>query len=61
MQPVELVALMAAIIYNGRTGKDSRKVETRQSAVEEAWHLWRLAMDEWSDPGSRRHDNESVI
>jgi hypothetical protein len=62
MQPVELVALMAAIIYSGRTGKDSRKTETRQSAVEEAWHLWHLAMDEWSDPGVRnRRDQDSVI
>ena len=61
MQPVELVALMAAVIYSGRTGKDSRKTETRQSAVEEAWHLWHLAMDEWSDPGARRPDREPVI
>lgn len=54
MQPQELVALMAAIIYSGRRDTDAEHAETRQRAVEEAWHLWHLAMDEWSDPGARR-------
>jgi len=54
MQPTELVALMAAIIYSGRREGDGARPETRQLAVEEAWHLWHLAKDEWSDPGSRR-------
>jgi hypothetical protein len=61
MQPVELVAIMAAIIYSGRTDKESDRVETRQSAVEEAWHLWHLAMDEWSDPGMRRLDEHEGV
>ena len=51
MQPTELVAIMAAIIYSGRREAEGRP-ETRQTAVEEAWHLWHLAMDEWSDPGT---------
>jgi hypothetical protein len=54
MQPQELVALMAAVIYSGRRDTDAEHAETRQKAVEEAWHLWHLAMDEWSDPGARR-------
>ncbi|HUR94651.1 MAG TPA: hypothetical protein VMY76_08710 [Gemmatimonadales bacterium] len=54
MQPNELVAIMAAIIYGGRRDGDAARPETRQTAVEEAWHLWHLAMDEWSDPGARR-------
>lgn len=53
MQPTELVALMAAIIYSGRRDTESGQAETRQAAVEEAWQLWHLTMDEWSDPGTR--------
>ena len=56
MQPTELVAIMAAIIYTGRRESEAARPETRQAAVEEAWHLWHLAMDEWSDPGTRRLD-----
>jgi hypothetical protein len=56
MQPSELVAIMAAIIYSGRREGEAPRPETRQLAVEEAWHLWHLAMDEWSDPGARRLD-----
>jgi hypothetical protein len=47
---------MAAIIYSGRNGKESEKVDGRQSAVEEAWQLWHLTMKEWSDPGIRHLD-----
>lgn len=54
MQPTELVAIMAAIIYSGRREGHGPHADTRQTAVEEAWHLWHLAMDEWSDPGARR-------
>jgi hypothetical protein len=57
MQPVELVALMAAIIYSGRSHTASEPSGILRSAVEEAWQLWHLAMDEWSDPGARRLDN----
>jgi hypothetical protein len=57
MQPAELVAIMAAIIYSGRRDQhEDVRPETRQSAVEEAWQLWHLTMDEWSDPGPRRLD-----
>ncbi len=59
MQPAELVAIMAAIIYSGGREGDPSRAETRQSAVEEAWHLWHLTMDEWSDPGTRRFDDPS--
>jgi hypothetical protein len=48
MQPTELVAIMAAIIYSGRREASGPHAETRQTAVEEAWHIWHLAMDEWS-------------
>ena len=58
MQPTELVAIMAAIIYTGRRESEAARPETRQAAVEEAWHLWHLAMDEWSDPGTRRLDTD---
>ncbi|HEX3275702.1 MAG TPA: hypothetical protein VHR43_12655 [Gemmatimonadales bacterium] len=60
MQPTELVALMAAIIYSGRREGDGPHVETRQIAVEEAWHIWHLAMDEWSDPGTRSLDRHPL-
>jgi hypothetical protein len=53
------VAIMAAIIYSGRREAEGRP-ETRQTAVEEAWHLWHLAMDEWSDPGTRRVDAQPM-
>jgi hypothetical protein len=57
MQPAELVAIMAAIIYSGRRDQhEDVRPETRQSAVEEAWQLWHLTMDKWSDPGLRRVD-----
>jgi hypothetical protein len=57
MQPAELVAIMAAIIYSGRRDQlEEVRPETRQSAVEEAWQLWHLTMDEWSDSGIRRLD-----
>lgn len=60
MQPTEIVAIMAAIIYSGRRegthGGEGARPETRQAAVEEAWQLWHLAMDEWSDPTRRPGD-----
>jgi hypothetical protein len=60
MQPAELVAIMAAIIYSGRRDTETERAETRQSAVEEAWQLWHLTMDEWSDPGVRRLDESPI-
>ena len=57
MQPSELVAIMAAIIYSGRRDQlEEVRPETRQSAVEEAWQLWHLTMEEWSDPAIRHLD-----
>ena len=57
MQPTELVAIMAAIIYSGRRDQlEEVRPETRQSAVEEAWQLWHLTMEEWSDPAIRHLD-----
>jgi hypothetical protein len=47
---------MAAIIYSGRREGEGPHAETRQTAVEEAWHIWHLTMDQWSDPGARRPD-----
>ncbi len=52
VQPNELVAIMAAIIYSGHRENEAARPETRQSAVEEAWHLWQLTMDTWSGPGA---------
>jgi len=60
MQPSELVAIMAAIIYSGRREGDGPHGETRQTAVEEAWHIWHLTMDESSDPGARRLDSHPL-
>jgi hypothetical protein len=56
MQPAELVAIMAAIIYSRHGNTEADRPETRQSAVEEAWALWHLTMEEWSDPGTQRLD-----
>ncbi len=61
MQPTELVALMAAIIYSGGREGEGPRPETRQLAVEEAWYLWHLTMDEWSDPGARRMGGASPL
>ena len=61
MQPTDLVAIMAAIIYAGRRDTEAGRPETRQAAVEEAWHLWHLAMDEWNDPGARRSDAQLPV
>ena len=44
---------MAAIIYSGRRGPDSGGHDTRQAAVEEAWQIWHLTMNGWSDSGPR--------
>jgi hypothetical protein len=60
MQPAELVAIMSAIIYSGRRDTEDDRPETRQSAVEQAWALWHLTMDEWSDPGARRFDQPGL-
>jgi hypothetical protein len=60
MQPRELVAIMAAIIYSGRRDPEDDRPETRQSAVEEAWALWHLSMEEWSDPSVRRLDQPEL-
>jgi hypothetical protein len=60
MQPAELVAIMAAIIYSGRPHSEDERPETRQTAVEEAWALWHLTMAEWSDPGAGRLDQTSL-
>jgi hypothetical protein len=60
MQPTELVALMAAIIYTRRREGEGPHAETRQTAVEEAWHIWHLTLDEWSDPGARRPDSSPL-
>lgn len=53
MEPSELVAIMAAIIYSGRRGPDSVGHDTRQAAVEEAWQIWHLTMNGWTDSGPR--------
>ena len=53
MQPAELVAVMAAIIYSGRRDPDSAGQETRQAAVEEAWRIWHLTMEGWTDQAQR--------
>ncbi|HEY7637746.1 MAG TPA: hypothetical protein VH763_19530 [Gemmatimonadales bacterium] len=60
MQPAELVAIMAAIIYSGHRENEAARPETRQSAVEEAWHLWHLTMDAWSDPGERSFEDTKL-
>jgi hypothetical protein len=52
VEPSELVAIMAAIIYAGRRDRDAGGGETRQ-AVDEAWKIWELTMDEGSGQGHR--------
>jgi hypothetical protein len=51
---------MAAIIYSGHRENEAARPETRQSAVEEAWHLWHLTMDAWSDPGERSFEDTKL-
>ena len=43
---------MAAIIYSGRPDPIAGH-ETRQAAVEEAWKIWQLTMEERVDPSPR--------
>jgi hypothetical protein len=47
VNPSEVVAIMAAIIYAGKRSADrpGPELETRQAAVEEAWKIWRLTAD----------------
>jgi hypothetical protein len=53
MQPAEVVAIMAAIIYSGRRDQHEEvRPETRQAAVEEAWQLWHLTMGNAVIPAS---------
>ena len=62
MQPTELVAVMAAIIYNGRKSGGGKKTadaiaKAQAEAVGEAWQLWHLTMEQWTDSGVRQfHD-----
>lgn len=60
VQPNELVAIMAAIIYSGHRETEAARPETRQSAVEEAWHLWHLTMDAGSDPSVRTFEDTKL-
>ena len=53
VEPAELVAIMAAIIYAGRRDRDAPGGETRQAAVDEAWKIYELTMDEGSGQGHR--------
>lgn len=53
VQPAELVAIMAAIIYSGRQAPDPAGQEARRAAVEEAWKIWQLTMDGWTDQARR--------
>jgi len=47
VDPSEVVAIMAAIIYAGKRSADrpGPELETRQAAVEEAWKIWQLTTD----------------
>ena len=50
MQPTDLVGVMAAIIYRDRSKKGNASPEQAQAAaVAEAWRLWHLALDQWTD------------
>jgi hypothetical protein len=51
VDPSELVAIMAAIIYSGR--RDPAGQETRQAAVEEAWKIWQLTLEGPGDSSPR--------
>jgi len=53
VQPSELVAIMAAIIYSGRRDSDAAGQETRQAAVQEAWKIWHLTMEGGPDQAPR--------
>lgn len=62
MQPTELVAVMAAIIYAGRKSGSAKRTtdalaRAQAEAVGEAWQLWHLTLEQWTDFGERQfHD-----
>jgi len=60
MQPSELVAIMAAVIYSGRAKKthDESDEEAQAAVVADAWRLWHLAMDHGADPTHPFRDPE---
>jgi hypothetical protein len=54
MQPTELVAVMAAIIYSGRRTVGEPPTDAQAAAVSEAWQLWHLTLEHWTDFGERQ-------
>jgi hypothetical protein len=54
MQPTELVAVMAAMIYSGRKTGGEPLAHAQASAVSEAWQLWHLTLEQWTDFGERQ-------
>ena len=51
MQPTELVGVMAAILYREREAKARKETmeQAQAAAVAEAWHVWHLTLEHWSD------------
>lgn len=65
MQPTELVAVMAAIIYSGRTSGAGKKTadaiaKAQAEAAGEAWQLWHLTMEQWTDSGVRQFPDPNL-
>ena len=50
MQPTDVVSVMAAVLYRERSKKGNASPAPAQAAaVAEAWHLWHLTLEHWSD------------
>jgi hypothetical protein len=65
MQPTELVAVMAAIIYSGRRSGGGKKAadamaKAQGEAVIEAWQLWHLTLEQWTDFGERQFQDPNL-
>jgi len=65
MQPTELVAVMAAIICSGRKSGGGKKAadataQAQAQAVNEAWQLWHLTLEQWTDFGERQFHHPNL-
>ena len=54
MQPADIVSVMAAVLYRERSRKGNASPEqARAVPVADAWRLWHLALEQWTDASSR--------
>jgi hypothetical protein len=65
MQPTELVPVIAATIYSGRTSGVGKKTadaiaKAQAEATGEAWQLWHPTKEQWTDSGARQFHDPNI-